>query len=111
MKSFGILTFSAICASFALANPSRRPNGVLNGASFVTGQAVAAGSLVSIFGSELAAGLTQNDTIPLSTSLANVSVAFNNIPAGLISSHRDRSLKSPGTFSRKEPPQATSPWW
>jgi len=56
---------------------------VLNGASFTRGQAVAPGSLVSIFGSELSAGLTQNDTVPLSTTLSNVSVRVNNIPAGL----------------------------
>ena len=57
--------------------------GVLNGASFTKGQGVAPGSLISIFGTELSAGLTQNDTIPLSTALSNVSVKVNNIPAGL----------------------------
>jgi uncharacterized protein (TIGR03437 family) len=63
--------------------PVITPGGVLNGASFTKGQAVAPGSLVSIFGSELSAGLTQNDTVPLSTSLSNVAVRINNIPAGL----------------------------
>jgi uncharacterized protein (TIGR03437 family) len=63
--------------------PVITPGGVLNGASFTKGQAVAPGSLVSIFGTDLSAGLTQNDTVPLSTSLSNVSVRINNIPAGL----------------------------
>ena len=55
----------------------------MNAASFVKGQAVSAGSLVSIFGSELAAGLAQADSVPLSTSLANISVTFNGVPAPL----------------------------
>jgi uncharacterized protein (TIGR03437 family) len=57
--------------------------GVLNGASFVKGQAVAPGSLVSIFGTSLAAGNALANTIPLSTTLSNVSVTFNGIAAPL----------------------------
>src|SRR3954447_6134453 len=84
MKSFRLLIFVSVCASLALAQtPVIAPNGAINGASFATGQAVAPGSLVSIFGTELAASLTQNDTIPLSATLNNVSVTINNIPAGL----------------------------
>jgi uncharacterized protein (TIGR03437 family) len=45
---------------------------------------VAPGSLVSIFGSQLASGLAQADSIPLSTTLNNVSVTFNNIAAPLL---------------------------
>ena len=49
----------SILASFSLtlaayAQPSVAAGGVLNGASFATGQPVAPGSLVSIFGSDLA---------------------------------------------------------
>ncbi len=73
----------AFAAAACAQTPSIFAGGVLNGASFVKGQGVAPGSLVSIFGTELAAGLTQNDTVPLSTKLSNVSVTFNNIPAGL----------------------------
>jgi uncharacterized protein (TIGR03437 family) len=73
----------ALMAAMYAQTPAVVPGGVLNGASFIKGQGVAPGSLVSIFGSDLAAGLTQNDTVPLSTTLSNVSVAFNNIPAGL----------------------------
>lgn len=81
MKSIFVLTLAAV-AMYA-QTPAVVPGGVLNGASFTKGQGVAPGSLVSIFGSELSAGLTQNDTVPLSKSLSNVSVTFNNIPAGL----------------------------
>lgn len=84
MKLF-IGGFAAAVLTVALhaQTPAVSTGGVLNGASFIKGQAVAPGSLVSIFGSELAGGLTANDTVPLSTSLSNVSVTFNNIPAGL----------------------------
>ncbi len=58
--------------------------GILNAASFVATEPIAAGSLVSIFGSELAAGLLQADSIPLSTTMGNVSVTFNEIPAPLL---------------------------
>jgi uncharacterized protein (TIGR03437 family) len=59
-------------------------NGVLNAASFAQGQPVSQGSLVSIFGSELAASVAQADSIPLSTSLSNVSVTFNGVAAPLL---------------------------
>jgi uncharacterized protein (TIGR03437 family) len=45
---------------------------------------VAPGSLVSIYGTNLAAGLAQADTIPLSTTLNSVSVTFNGVPAPLL---------------------------
>jgi uncharacterized protein (TIGR03437 family) len=61
------------------------PSGsVVNGASFASGQAVAPGALVSIFGTNLAATTAQADSIPLSTSMANVSVTFNGVPAPLL---------------------------
>jgi uncharacterized protein (TIGR03437 family) len=61
------------------------PSGsVVNGASFASGQAVAPGALVSIFGSSLASTNAQADTIPLSTSMANVSVTFNGVPAPML---------------------------
>jgi len=58
----------------------------LNAASFdkSAGAPLAPGSLVSIFGTDLAASQVLNDTVPLSTSLADsVSVTFNGITAGL----------------------------
>lgn len=45
---------------------------------------VAPGSLVSIYGSNLASGLAQADSIPLATTLSSVSVTFNNVPAPLL---------------------------
>ncbi|GEM_PF-861917 len=58
---------------------------VQNGASFVPGQAVAPGSLVSIFGNNFAsAPFTAAPGLPLPTQLAGVSVTFNGIPAPVI---------------------------
>src|SRR5947208_8921427 len=73
--------------------------GVLNGASFAKGQAVAPGSLVSIFGTELAATTAQAGSIPLSTSINDVSVTFNGVAAPL-------SLISPGQINAQVPWQA-----
>ena len=58
--------------------------GVLNAASNAKGVSVSAGSLVSIYGTSLAAGLAQADSIPLSTKLGSVNVTFDNIPAPLL---------------------------
>jgi uncharacterized protein (TIGR03437 family) len=58
--------------------------GVLNAASNAKGVAVSAGSLVSIYGTALASSLANADSIPLSTSLGNVGVTFDNIPAPLL---------------------------
>jgi uncharacterized protein (TIGR03437 family) len=58
--------------------------GIQNGASFIQGQPVAAGSFVAIFGSNLASGFALFDTIPLSASLAGVSVTFNGVAAPII---------------------------
>lgn len=58
---------------------------VVNAASFMAGQGVAPGSLVSIFGSQLASSLAQAASVPLSVSLADVqSVTFDNVPAPLV---------------------------
>jgi uncharacterized protein (TIGR03437 family) len=65
------------------AQPVVAPGGVLNGASFAKGQAVAPGSLISIFGTGLASTMVQGNTIPLSTTLGNVSVTFNGIATPL----------------------------
>src|SRR5580698_2910605 len=81
------LTLS-ILAAFAMslaayAQPSVASGGVLNGASFATGQPVAPGSLVSIFGTNLASTSSAATSVPLSTSLGGVKVTFNNIAAPL----------------------------
>jgi uncharacterized protein (TIGR03437 family) len=79
------LVIAGVSASTALAQtPSVIEGGVLNGASFARGQAVAPGSLVSIFGSDFASQVAMADSIPLSTALGGVSVTFNNVPAPLV---------------------------
>lgn len=78
----GTQTFSLTI--LAQGNPAVAGGGVVNAASFANGQAVAPGSLVSIFGSNLAAGTAAADSIPLSSSLSNVSVTFNNVAAPLL---------------------------
>lgn len=81
-----IACLAAFCALAVCAqSPSITAGGVVNGASFAQGQAVAPGSVVTIFGTGLAAGLAQADSIPLSTALGDVtSVTFNDIPAPLM---------------------------
>jgi len=64
--------------------PVIAPGGVLNGASFdKTGQPIPPGALVSIFGTDLAAASASADSVPLSTSLSNVTVTFNGVAAPL----------------------------
>ena len=79
----GYLLLAGISAVFG-QTPVVTDNGVVNAASFAGGQGVAPGSLVSIFGSELAGSLVQADTIPLATQMGNVSVTFNDVPAPLL---------------------------
>jgi uncharacterized protein (TIGR03437 family) len=63
--------------------PGVNAGGVLNSGSYTT-QGVAPGSIVSIFGTNLAASAAAASAIPLPTALSDVtSVTFNNIPAGL----------------------------
>ena len=104
MRGVALWVLASAMASVALAQtPVVTPGGVVNAASFAPGQAVAPGSLVSIFGSELAAGLAQADSIPLSTSLGGVSVTFNNIPAPLI-------FVAPGQINVPAQINAQLPW-
>src|ERR1700730_3297468 len=72
-----LLFLAMSCVAFP-QTPSVADGGVLNGASFVKGQPVTVGSLVTIFGSNLASATAQADTIPLSTSLGGVTVQFVN---------------------------------
>src|SRR5258706_6210965 len=81
---FTILILTALAAS--AQTPAVFDGGVLNGASFAKdanglGSPVAVGSLVSIFGTNLATTLLHADSIPFSTSLGGGSVSFNGVPA------------------------------
>ncbi len=78
MRIQAIVLSVAMSAAASAQTPSVADGGVLNAASFVRGQPVTIGSLVSIFGSNLATGLSQADSIPLSTSLGGVTVKFVN---------------------------------
>lgn len=77
------LIFLWVAVGTYAQTPTVADGGVVNSASFVKGQVVTPGSLVSIFGSNLAASIAEADSIPLSTSRAGVSVTFNNVAAPL----------------------------
>ena len=100
MTFLRISVLSVFCAGAAFCQtPTIADGGVLNAASFdkTAGAPLAPGQLVSIFGSDLAAGLQANDTVPLSTALSdNVSVFFNGIQAGL-------DFVSPGQINAQLP--------
>ena len=84
MKTFlGTVMLLATAAVSAYAQtPAVSSGGVSNAANGLG--TVTPGSLVSIYGSELAGGLAQADTIPLATSMSDVSVTFNGVPAPLL---------------------------
>jgi uncharacterized protein (TIGR03437 family) len=84
MRLIHLTVSIAMLASLAYAQaPVVNAGGVVNNGSYAA-QGVAPGSIVAIFGSNLAAAVAISDTIPLSTSLGTVtSVTFNNVPAPL----------------------------
>jgi uncharacterized protein (TIGR03437 family) len=67
--------------------PTLPPNSVVNGASFRAATeprgAVAPGTMVSFFGTELAGSLLLAESVPLPTTLGDTSVLFNGIAAPL----------------------------
>src|SRR6266850_5179797 len=74
-----VLALLIALAGLGLAQtPVVVPGGIVNGASFVSGQPITGGSLVSIFGSNFASAIAGADSIPLSTSLGGVTVRFVN---------------------------------
>jgi uncharacterized protein (TIGR03437 family) len=76
----------AVLALVAVAAQAQTPavsqGGVGNAANGLT--PVTPGSLVSIYGANLAGSLAQGDTIPLSNTINNVGVTLNGIPAPLL---------------------------
>lgn len=84
MKTFvpRVMLWAAAAAAAYGQTPAVSAGGVSNAANGLS--PVSPGSLVSIYGTELAAGLAQADSIPLATSLNNVSVTFNGVPAPLL---------------------------
>ena len=82
MRWLSLYVAAFCCLGTARAQlPVISDGGVANAASFERGAGVAPGSMISIFGSNLAAGLARLDTVPLSTTIADVSVTFNGIAA------------------------------
>jgi uncharacterized protein (TIGR03437 family) len=80
---FGCGTVFSLSVGLGPSVPAVNAGGVLNSASYTT-QGVAPGSIVSIFGTNLAASTASASAIPLPTGLSDVtSVTFNSIPAGL----------------------------
>jgi len=73
-----------ISVPLSAQTPSITPAGILNAASFTVGEPVAQGSLISIFGTNLASTLAQASTIPLSNQLLDTSVTFNGVAAPLL---------------------------
>ena len=80
-----VVPFFALSFSFALhAQMSIAPGGVLSAASFdKTGQGVAPGSLITIFGTGLGASQADASTVPFSTALGGVHVTVNSVAAPL----------------------------
>jgi uncharacterized protein (TIGR03437 family) len=74
--------FAGAIAAMAQSNPPViGAGGIVNTAGSPTVPAVAPGSLVSIFGTNLASSMASSDTVPLSATVNSVSVTFNNTPA------------------------------
>ena len=83
MKLASFIFITAVFSAFAHAQPSIFQGGVINGASFAKGQAVAPGGEVSVFGTGLATALIPGSTIPLAANIGGTSVTFNGFSAGL----------------------------
>ena len=95
-----LLFLAMSCVAFAQP-PSIANGGVLNGASFATGQPITAGSLVTIFGTNLASAMAQADTIPLSNNLGGVTVQWAN---------SSTTINAPLTFVVGSQVNAQVPW-
>lgn len=93
------LTFNALATGSGRA-PVIFTGGIVNGASFrPSGSAnanVAPGTLVAIFGSELAQSEQSAQTTPLPTTLGDTTITFNGIPAPLF-------FVSPGQINAQVP--------
>lgn len=83
--------------------PAINPNGVVDGASFTRGRAVAPGSIVSIFGTALADVRAAAFLLPLPLGLDNAAVSFDVPSAG---------ISVPGRFYYASPSQINVqvPW-
>jgi minor extracellular serine protease Vpr len=93
MKHFGVvfLLVSLTAISVFAQGPVVGQGGIVNGASFSLDQPdkrVAPGSLISIFGTNLASGPAMADSIPISTSLGDIeSVTINGLDAPILAAN------------------------
>jgi uncharacterized protein (TIGR03437 family) len=85
-RGFILLGIALLCVCTAFGQtPTIASGGVLNAASYDKTAPIAAGSLVAIFGTNLASTLTVAGSIPLSVSLGDVrSVTFNGTAAPIL---------------------------
>ena len=79
-----ILAFLLASALAFAQTPTVTSGGICNAASCAANQTVAPGSLISIFGNNLASSLSQADSIPLSTNIGGVGVTINATPSPLL---------------------------
>lgn len=102
-RIFFAFSAALVASSLQAQTPVIVDGGILNGASFARGQAVAPGSLVSIFGDNLASQVALASSIPFSVTLAGVSVTFNGVPAAI-------SDVSPGNANARSQVNVQVPW-
>src|SRR5450755_1177346 len=77
-----LLSLTAALPLFA-QTPVISDSGIVNAVTRDSTQPIAPGSIVSIFGSQLASATANADSVPLSTSIAGVSVTFNGFQAAV----------------------------
>ncbi len=107
MRFVKLACVSSILLGCAFAQPTVFSGGVINNASYTKGQVVAPGSVVSIFGSGLAAATLSFDTIPLSATLGSTTVLFNGEPAPLYFVGADVEGTAPNLYGQIN---AQLPW-
>jgi len=86
----------------AIPQPQISTQSVLNGASFMTGQAVAPGSYISIFGSNLAVTTDGESTSILPLTIDGVTTSFD-VPAAQLSLPGHMLFVSPGQVNLQVP--------
>ncbi len=85
IRSVGCGILFAAASSFPAFSqaPAINQGGIIDAASSSVGRPVSAGNIVAIYGSNLASQVALADSVPLSTTLSNVTVTFNGINAAL----------------------------
>lgn len=87
----------------AIGDPVVNPGGIVEGAGFLQGRAVAPGSLVSVFGVNLGTAVLGAGQVPLPIALGDVNVSLDS---------RDRAVSEPGALLFVSPQQLNLqiPW-